>query len=732
MVKILLMKYLLCGLLFFSCMQSSIFAQDQKELDSLFEVVRGVYEFSHQNKLAEAIKIGSEILEYEKKNRNDSLRARTYNALGVSYTTLKSPKGLEFFLKSKEVYEKLKDTFHLISSYNNLGVYHKLMIMDFEKSNDYFNKAIEIANAAKHYKETIHPNFNLADNLINRKKNHNNIEDYEKAIIYLTSTLKLLDTTTEKKFNRVKADIYESLGYAYSKVDKYELANRYFEKAFEYSKSKGYLEVIAYLYEDRAVLFGEQGKYEAQTKMLEHLIATKDSIYETEKFDMIKKFESEYFIKENEEKLKFIKKEKVIQEATIEKAKIYNIILGVFSIVLFLSVCSIFKKNNELKQAKDKAESLSKVKSDFYSEISHELRTPLYAVIELSNLLLKENINVRHKEYLESLRFSGNHLMALINNVLQLNKMESGKMKIQKMDFDLEYLINSIIESLEYAINDSNNKINLEYDRSLPKVVVGDSLKLSQVLINLISNAIKFTNNGHIDILIKKMAETKESITVYFKVKDDGLGISKEKQTRIFEDFYQEHAKNDKSYKGTGLGLSIVRRILIAMNSMIRVKSKENEGTAFSFELILWKSQKIDMPVASYAYQIEHIRGSNILIVDDNKINQLVTKKVLDGLGVKSKAIDSGKKAIEIIKNETFDCILMDLHMPELDGYETTKIIRRFNKDIAIVALTAASSDEVEAKIINYDIDGYVLKPFRIAEFVEVVNNAIYKTVEIV
>ncbi len=728
------MKYFLYGLLFFSCMENLLFAQDQnqKELDSLFEVVRDVYEFSYQNKLSEAIKMANEVLEYEKKNRNDSLRARTYNALGVSYTTLKSPKGLEFFLKSKEVYEKLKDTFHLISSYNNLGVYHKLIIMDLEKSNDYFNAAINIANAAKYLKETVHPNFNLADNLINRKKNHSDILAYEKAIAYLTKALNLMDGITEKKFDRIKADIYESLGYAYSKVGRHELANRYFEMTMEYSKSKGYLEVIACLYEDRALLYGEQKEFEAQTKMLEHLVATKDSIYEAEKFDMIKKIESEYFIKENEEKLKFIEKEKVIQKATIEKARIYNIVLGLFSIVLFFSICSIFKKNKELRLAKEKAESLSKIKSDFYSEISHELRTPLYAVIELSNLLLKENINVRHKEYLESLRFSGNHLMALINNVLQLNKVESGKMKIQKMDFDLEYLINSIIESLEYAIKDSNNKINLKYDTNLPKVMVGDSLKLSQVLINLVSNAIKFTNDGHIDILIKQMTETKEFITVHFKVSDDGMGISKEKQTLIFEDFYQEHAKNDKSYKGTGLGLSIVRRILIAMNSMIRVESKEDEGTVFSFELVLGKSLKSDMPVATYAYQIEHIRGCNILIVDDNKINQLVTKKVLDGLGVKSKAVDSGRKAIEIIKNETFDCILMDLHMPELDGYETTEIIRRFNGDIAIVALTAASSDEVEAKIKNYEIDGYVLKPFRIAEFVEAINNAIYKVVEIV
>ncbi|WAC03413.1 ATP-binding protein [Lacinutrix neustonica] len=223
-------------------------------------------------------------------------------------------------------------------------------------------------------------------------------------------------------------------------------------------------------------------------------------------------------------------------------------------------------------------------------------------------------------------------------------------MKLQISDFDLKQLISNIIDSLEYALRDSNNTIHLNYDSSIPDLLQGDSLKLSQVLINLISNAIKFTNDGHIDVVITKVEDFDERVTVYFKVSDNGLGISQENQGQVFEDFYQEHSKNSKSYKGTGLGLSIVKRILMAMNSDIKVISKEYEGATFFFELDFAKSKKEELPTVIYENHLQQIKDFNILIVDDNKINQLVTRKVLDQLDIKAKAVASEQRLLRLLR----------------------------------------------------------------------------------
>ena len=342
--------------------------------------------------------------------------------------------------------------------------------------------------------------------------------------------------------------------------------------------------------------------------------------------------------------------------------------------------------------------------------------------------MLRENDNIEHKEYLESLKFSGNHLMSLINNVLELNKVESGEMKLNEQNFSLKTLTINIIDSLEYALQNSNNQIHLNYDAELPETMVGDSLKLSQVLINLISNAIKFTHNGHINITIKKVDSDEDKSVVYFEVKDDGLGIPKEKQAKIFEDFYQEHSKNENSYKGTGLGLSIVKLITDTMGSTIEIESEENVGSTFFFTVKFNKTGNIETERVERVIYNEAIKGARILVVDDNKINQIVTKKVLEDLEIRPFIASDGTEAISLIKKDDFDCILMDLHMPGLNSYETTERIREFNLNIPIIALTAASTEEVEKKIKYSKMNGYILKPFLTVDLIDKIYSAIIKS----
>lgn len=716
------MKYTLYTfILFFITLPFHAQQLSNASVDYMYEEIDKALQLCKQNKYGEAIEISAKVLDYSIASKDDQLRARTYNVLGNAYFLVKNDSlAFDYLFKSRDLFVKLKDTSRCIIAYNNIGVTYRAY-NNIEKSSSFFKKSLELARKSNSPKETVYPLFNIGVNYTRRDDER--LNDYKKSLLYVKEAEGLAQEFYNEK--AIKGEIIEFLSHLYYKLNDYEKSIEYYNKTITFSKKHNYLNILSNAYFNKANNDEAQGDFEKAYHALNEHLKVKDSLYSMHQYEKAKQIEVDNFLRESEIKLKLIEKEKAVQDSVIIKFQIYNTVLVFFIIALLFFALWGNSKNKELKLAKEKAEYLSKVKSEFYSEISHELRTPLYAVIELSGLLLKENVNVKHKEYLESLKFSGNHLMSLINNVLELNKVESGKMKIQFLDFDLKQLISNIIESLEYALRDSNNTINLKYDDSIPKLLVGDSLKLSQVLINLITNAIKFTNNGHIDVVINKVKEVDEKVNIYFKVSDNGLGISIEKQAQIFEDFYQENAKNFKSYKGTGLGLSIVKRILLAMKSDISVISKENEGATFLFELEFIKSEKTDMPVTTYQDQSHDIENYTILIVDDNKINRLVTRKVLDQLKIKSKTVNSGYEAIRIVKEEKFDCVLMDLHMPELDGYETTKVIRDFNTKIPIVALTAASTEEVESKISDYDMDGYIMKPFFIADFVESINKAI-------
>jgi len=716
------MKYFFYGLLFFNCIYIPVCAQEnltQKEEDSLLDAVNYAFLLNDKSQYGKSIEMIEDLLAVLKTKNKSYLIAESYNSLSYSYAELgNKEKAFYYAFKAKDFYLKNKDTSKIIIGYNNIGVTYR----DFEmikESNNAFIKAREYAEVFEDKFAMAYPNYNIGYNLMEYSK------EYDKSLSYLKKALLYLNQSNSEEENRLYGDIWLCLGFVSYKIKDFGSSKSYFKKVIEFSKENGYLELLKDAYKYKIDFLKEEKKYEETTEVYEKYIEVKDSIYKLENIVLAKNIETQYKVKESEERLSFIEKEKAIQDRLLEKSNRFNILLGVLSGLLFITLYWGYKKNRALKESRDKAEDLSKVKSVFYSEISHELRTPLYAVIELSGLLLKENVSAKHKEYLESLKFSGNHLMSLINNVLQINKAESGKMKIQLLDFKPKDLVYNIIDSLEYALRNSNNRIYLEYDDTIPETLVGDSLKLSQVFINLISNAIKFTQDGTIKIKIKQLKEADNTITIHFNIEDTGQGIPKEKQAKIFEDYYQDDTKTENAYNGTGLGLSIVKRILTVMKSSIHVESEVGKGTALSFDIMFEKSNKSNAPVALYANQLEHIVGSYILIVDDNKINQLVTKKVLESLGIKSKVVDSGERALEVVKNETFDCILMDLHMPQLDGYETTRLIREFNAEVPIVALTAATTDEVERKIKKYDINDYVLKPFITTEFVQVLNKVI-------
>ena len=389
----------------------------------------------------------------------------------------------------------------------------------------------------------------------------------------------------------------------------------------------------------------------------------------------------------------------------------------------------LHKKNGELIIAKEKAELASKTKANFLSTVTHELRTPLYAVTGLSNMLLDENPKPEQVQHLKSLKFSGDYLLTFINDILQINKIEANKVNLEPESFDLKKKINNIVLALNNSALDNNIKIHFEYDQDLPENFIADQLKISQILINLIGNSIKFTKDGDIWIRVYKIEEKGNVHTLRFEVEDNGIGISQEKQDNMFESFSQGSIQINRKYGGTGLGLSIVKGLIEILKGDIYLKSELGKGSTFYFEIPLEFTtvKEAKEKKATYFKEVNKLDLNNvkILVVEDNKINQMITKKILTKMNLKCDIVDNGEEAVDMIKTNDYNIILMDIHMPGISGIEATKIVRTFDKELTIFALTAVT---IEDKMQEFEEAGFtdiIPKPFKQEEFEKKLFNAL-------
>lgn len=390
-------------------------------------------------------------------------------------------------------------------------------------------------------------------------------------------------------------------------------------------------------------------------------------------------------------------------------------------------------KNSELQEAKENAEKASQAKALFLSTITHELRTPMYTVTGLTHLLLEEDPKPEQREHLNSLKFSGEYLLSLINNILDLNKLEANKVEIEKVPFHLKKRIDGVLTALKKSAEAKNNNLHYEFDNSIPNEVIGDSLKISQILINLISNSIKFTENGDIWVRVKNAEKNTKKVVVHFEVEDTGDGISKKKQNTIFESFSQGSLQINRKYGGTGLGLSIVKNLLELMGSKIFLESKLGEGSKFWFNVSydIADSTTVETNPKDIEVVLENtlFDDKSVMIVEDNKINQMITKKILEKKNMVCTVVDNGLDAIKFAKEEDFDIILMDIHMPGISGIEATKKIREFNKTVPIIALTAITIEENLEDFYKAGFNEFIPKPFKAEDFFEKINRVLRSNV---
>lgn len=388
----------------------------------------------------------------------------------------------------------------------------------------------------------------------------------------------------------------------------------------------------------------------------------------------------------------------------------------------------IKKKNKKLKRAIKKAETAARVKSDFLSVMSHEIRTPMNAVIGTIHLLLDENPKKAQLEHLKTLKFSSENLLILINDILDYSKVESGNVELEHIDFDLRELTKGLGNTYENKALDSGVKFNILIDHNIPSMLKGDPARLTQILNNLISNALKFTKSGEIKLLIHLLARGNGRVKLEFAVEDTGIGISKDKLKLIFESFTQAHADTTRKYGGTGLGLAITKKLIKLFDSQIFVKSKVDKGSKFYFSLYMEEAANANASIQLDDEMMkQEVKGKRVLVVDDNEINLMMAKKFLDKWGLICEVVISGQDALIKVFDTDYDLILMDLQMPEMDGYEVTSTIRSLDntdlKNIPIVAVSADTYDNVRFKIAEVGMNDFLSKPFNPMELLTVVHN---------
>ena len=735
--------------------------------------------YSRKGDYAEAKKYLTLALQYfEQTNDKCNIAVVLANIGSTYFNQSLYADALEYFIKSVNLSKGCQDSSRRPAGMYSIGIVYNSQ-KEFQKAIPYFREAAEISVQIKDSNK-------LADCINGIGNAYLGLEFYDSAFYYLRQS-----SAMYQKLSNISGAAFaaESLGSIYLIQKNFDMALMQFEFARENFEKSGSKNDLCYeltligdayrqygkvnsaiIYMKMALQIADSNKFQAlqlQTlNSLSELYALKhdfqnayltfkqaseikDTINETKqqaKLDEIKtKFETE----QKDKIIELLNRDKAIEKSNAEWQRQLKNIFIIGAVMLLLIILNLYnrftlkkraaqqleQKNIIIAKEKERAERSEKFKQQFLANMSHEIRTPLNAIFGMTELLQETKQDEQSSKYLQVVKQSSEGLLVIINDILDLSKIEAGKMELEKTPFRFKETIDHVYQTFSQKASGKGLDLKFSVGENVPEFIIADPFRITQVLINLVGNAIKFTEKGFVIVSIKQIRQAQQNgkafCALHFEVSDSGIGIPEGQQEKIFESFSQTHAGNSRKFGGTGLGLTISQSLVQLMGGNIEVSSTENQGTVFSFT--------IEVEVADSFEDLQKLKhvpsqvaiskqGFSVLLVEDNEFNQILVKDALNKKmpEIALKIVGTGSEALEFLKTKMVDLILMDISIPEMDGYEITHIIRSEQNEsvrkIPIVAITANISQLEKEKCIAAGMNDYLSKPFKISELTDVIN----------
>lgn len=702
-----------------------------KSIDSLSYYFEQIEYNKKANNYRNCLFYSKKAIDFSQKQNDDKALADGYYNLGLVYYDLrKQEDAIEAFVRSVAIYSTLP-----VSTEQAMCYYYLGMAYIKQKNTTLAEK-----------------NLNQAQVLFDKLMIHSAIAmiNLQRAIIFkelgktdasIALLQQLIAQTDTIHTRKVIPEAMYHLGMIEKDRKRYNLALSYMKRALNRCSYQPELQSNILL--ALSQINEKNANIDASHLYLKRYVEIKDSI-DNQFHAMIEPVDFDSF--KNTEKIKNAEQLERERESQL-KAKNFSKLISILAIalisILSLLSLSLYKnniirndsnkllqeKNRELELAKEKAENATKARLEFLSTVSHELRTPLNAINGITHLLIEEDPKPSQIEYLNSLKFSGNYLLTFINDILEINRIESEHVPVELIACSIRSHLKNIQNSFREIALQNHNTFEIEIDDAIPESLICDPTKLSQIIINLVNNALKFTKNGHVRLIANIEEVQDQTIRINFQVADNGIGIPEDKQSEIFESFSQGSIEINRKYGGTGLGLTIVKRLVELLGGTITVNSKVGLGSTFTFSLPFEVSSVEALAEPEVTPEEVHpetvVKGKRILLVEDNKINQMITRKMLENRGMHCRILDNGEDCVTLLRKEAqnFDLVLMDVHLPGINGTIATQQIREFNTTIPIIALTAISLNENREMLLSFGMTDVLTKPFEPEKFYKIISD---------
>ncbi len=675
-----------------------------------------------------------EALEYFQSGLDIVMRKQDTAGLGVAYDNLgclyldqqEPENALKYLRLALASSAQTRDVRAVAAIYNNIGLSFNgpIRTLPFDARLDsalfYFRRSAKLYESVDDRNQLARVLGNIGS-VFEKKGVLDSTLYYDRHSVYMHEAVGLNSTYA--------AQAYAQLGNLFLVLHHPDSAFHYLNLAQSIDEGIGAKRGLVDLYLSLGKAYASTGNFKSAYEYFVRGSSLHDSIYSVDKSRILADMEAKYQTSKNERKIA-AQNQEIAQERLVNYSIIgIAVLLVVVALVFYRNDRKLQRINKELAAAKERAEASERLEHQFLANMSHEIRTPMNAVLGMTTLLLDTPLNQKQRDYLEAIHSSADNLLVVINDILDLSKLQAGKMEFERIPFRLLDVTGHTLDIMRLKAEGKGLVLSEEISESTPKVVIGDPARLTQVLMNLLSNAVKFTDKGSVTLIVSAVAAGDRKMNVRLAVRDTGIGIPKEKLKSVFDSFSQADAETSRKYGGTGLGLTISRNFVELQGGHIHVTSEPGKGSEFSITLpfeVASESVIVDQEETA-SLDAASLRGMRVLLVEDNEYNQIVLGDTLHNMipEVSVEIASNGREAITLLQNFAFDLVLMDVQMPEMDGIEATKYIRahlpRGKREVPIIALTASVIKSELDRAFSAGMNDYVPKPFKQDELFRVI-----------